>query len=231
MKKYFLFSDSHGNFDALISSLIEASFDINDENHILVGLGDYFDRGHQSAEILMLLVELCSRKRFLGIKGNHEDFLEYFLEEGELTHNLYLNGFFKTLESFAKMKVITTESDSKCILERINKRFPFLKSFLGSLKEYILINETILLTHGGLSYSPVKRDWYIFNFSDTISFIEGYKKNDYTFIFGHFHTRILNEYFLNKKNDDSIFRYKNFIGLDACTVRSNRVNIYIIEQK
>ena len=53
MYKYFLFSDIHGrNLTELKDKLFEVGFDENNPNHILVSLGDLFDRGNDSYNLL-----------------------------------------------------------------------------------------------------------------------------------------------------------------------------------
>ena len=46
--KYFVFSDVHGFYDLLIGKLNSEGFDINNPNHMLISLGDNFDRGPQN---------------------------------------------------------------------------------------------------------------------------------------------------------------------------------------
>ena len=53
--KYFAFGDTHGYYDELMTSLQEAGYQIFNPDHCLIGLGDYFDRGSQSKEILEFL--------------------------------------------------------------------------------------------------------------------------------------------------------------------------------
>lgn len=47
MKTYFVCSDIHGYFNEWMSSLKDAGFDISNNDHILIVLGDIFDRGGQ----------------------------------------------------------------------------------------------------------------------------------------------------------------------------------------
>ena len=44
-KKIFAVSDIHNEYDALIDALNEAGFDENNPDHLLVSIGDAFDRG------------------------------------------------------------------------------------------------------------------------------------------------------------------------------------------
>ena len=77
--KYFLFSDVHGEYDALITSLEAAGFDLSNKEHMLVGLGDYFDRGSQNEMVLVFLKTMLDMGRIKLIRGNHDDMLLNFL--------------------------------------------------------------------------------------------------------------------------------------------------------
>lgn len=46
-------SDIHSYYNEMIDALNKASFDKDNENHILVVCGDLFDRGKQTLEIFI----------------------------------------------------------------------------------------------------------------------------------------------------------------------------------
>ena len=46
----------HGYFDEWMTSLNESGFDFNNKDHILVVLGDIFDRGRQPKDVYKFLV-------------------------------------------------------------------------------------------------------------------------------------------------------------------------------
>ena len=60
----------------MMNSLTDAGFDVNNENHILVILGDIFDRGTEPIQMYNFLKEFPRDRRIL-IRGNHE----YLLKE------------------------------------------------------------------------------------------------------------------------------------------------------
>ena len=49
--KYFVFTDIHGFYSILKKELIKQGFDENNENHMLISLGDNFDRGNENYEM------------------------------------------------------------------------------------------------------------------------------------------------------------------------------------
>jgi serine/threonine protein phosphatase 1 len=102
--------DIHGCYDLLKKALAQIAVDCADEGVLggvrrrpmLVLLGDYIDRGPDSAKVLQALVWLRRRGEFALrlLKGNHEQALLAFLEEPE-GHADWLNfGGAETLASY-----------------------------------------------------------------------------------------------------------------------------------
>jgi serine/threonine protein phosphatase 1 len=69
MPRLFAIGDIHGCDVALDTLLREISPKRDD---VIVGIGDYVDRGPNSAGVLEILVDLVSRCRFVPLIGNHE---------------------------------------------------------------------------------------------------------------------------------------------------------------
>lgn len=129
-KKYFVFSDVHGEFDALMQSLQEAGYDASNPEHILVSLGDGFDRGPKSEDVYCLLAR---NTRNIVIKGNHDEMLEEFLlkgEDGEFTlFNILHNGLGATISSFSH--------------HAFDEKEPFNYNRLSDMSDYIK-NHTLI---------------------------------------------------------------------------------------
>lgn len=79
MPKFFCFTDIHGYFDKFYKALLETGYDENNQDHWLIGCGDYFDRGRQPVKVLNFL---NNRKRCILVKGNHETMLKEMIERG-----------------------------------------------------------------------------------------------------------------------------------------------------
>ena len=75
MKTYFISSDIHSFYDKWIIALKNAGFDISDPNHIIVVIGDLFDRFTQAVECYNFVKKLNDLNRLIYIRGNHEDLL------------------------------------------------------------------------------------------------------------------------------------------------------------
>ena len=96
-KKLFVVSDIHGHCTLLKEALKNAGFDSENEAHLLICLGDYFDRGDENKEVLKFFERL---KHKVLLMGNHEELLLKLLETGKLLPHNYINGTVKTLENF-----------------------------------------------------------------------------------------------------------------------------------
>lgn len=69
--KYFLCSDIHSFYTPLVKALNKAGFDKDNPKHILVVLGDIFDRGFETIQVYKFLKSIPKNKLIL-IRGNHE---------------------------------------------------------------------------------------------------------------------------------------------------------------
>lgn len=65
MKRYFVCSDIHSFFDEWMSSLSDAGFDINNDDHILIVLDDIFDRGPKPWETYQFIKSIPLSRRIL----------------------------------------------------------------------------------------------------------------------------------------------------------------------
>ena len=96
-KKLFIISDIHGFYTEMKASLDKAGFNENDESHLLICLGDYFDRGKENLRVLEYLEKINNK---ILIRGNHEDVLLPMLESGKFHPKIYIS---KASETFKEM--------------------------------------------------------------------------------------------------------------------------------
>lgn len=88
MKRYFICSDIHSFYSILIKTLKRKGFDINNQDHIFVLIGDLFDRGNESLE-LYNWVKALPRDRRILIRGNHEYLFRDMIKRGHAeSHDL-----------------------------------------------------------------------------------------------------------------------------------------------
>lgn len=80
-KTYFVVSDLHSFYRPFKINLFRAGFRKTNPNHILIVLGDIFDRGDDTLKVFELIKSIPSNRRIM-IKGNHE---ELFIKLAEKT--------------------------------------------------------------------------------------------------------------------------------------------------
>ena len=84
-ERVYCIGDIHGRHDLLLDLLrrVDGDIRVGDPEHVshLVFLGDYVDRGPDSAQVVNLLRRLCQRRAdTICLRGNHEDTLLNLLE-------------------------------------------------------------------------------------------------------------------------------------------------------
>ncbi|MGL4801916.1 MAG: metallophosphoesterase [Cetobacterium sp.] len=132
----YVMSDIHGNFDKYIEMLKLINFNEEDELYIL---GDIFDRGDKSLEILE---HIQRNKNIFLIKGNHEAmYEECYEDEFRDVYSWFCNGGNITFEHIINKGHLYMDSLYKYI-----KRLP-----------YIRVVDKFILVHAGL-YLPSNLD-------------------------------------------------------------------------
>lgn len=95
--------DVHGRADLLERLLSRIDEDLKDHpiaETIHIFLGDYIDRGRDSAAVLDLLIERAKAHRMVCLKGNHEIYLSEFLENPGILGAWAQYGALPTLASY-----------------------------------------------------------------------------------------------------------------------------------
>lgn len=78
--------DLHGSHTLLLRRLDEIGFDTGQD--LLISVGDLIDRGEENIECLTLL----RQPWFRAVRGNHEQFLLDYLQQGRDGNDWYVNG-------------------------------------------------------------------------------------------------------------------------------------------
>lgn len=154
LNKYFVFSDVHGEYDALIQGLQEAGYEEHNPNHKLISIGDAFDRGPDSNKVYRFLMSHGA----ICIKGNHDTFFQEYLEKGMdgefVLFNILHNGLGATIQSFTGCTFDVVDSAT---LHRM--RGTISRDVLGYIQKMPLYYETqnFIFVHAGLH--PHVEDW------------------------------------------------------------------------
>lgn len=254
--KYFVFADIHGFYTIFKEALEKSGFDEENPEHMLVSLGDNFDRGEENYQVFTFLKRMKAKNKIILIKGNHEDLmLQMIFRKYPLSRDLH-NGTYQTIEEFGKVYF----NDKESFFTNFEGIYYKLREdgFFDLLYDMLDYYETdhYIFTHGYLPLNldyTYKADWRNasideferarwhngMNISINLKIGEPNKK----IVVGHYHTyygNIRKKYHYDDKleypsisfEDLSMFKpYEddNVIGLDARTVSTQMVNILILE--
>lgn len=235
--KFFAVSDIHGHAQQLIEALSDAGFDKNDKTHVFVGVGDYFDRGWQNPEVLELLE---SFERKVLVRGNHEDLLVRVMDRGFIDECDILNGTDITIgQFFGEDRIDRSGSiDKNADVEK--KLRDFVDSTVNYFEtdRYVIVHGWVPLLYDGVepSVHPMWRrapdsEWRAARFCEwTKAYALGLVLKAKSIVCGH-RPCAWGAYFDNSRSvsDSSIFYADKMIAIDACTVNSKRVNVFVFE--
>lgn len=259
--KLFFVSDIHSHYDKTIEALNNAGYDESNPNHLLIVVGDIFDRYTQTIEVYKWLFRLTKENKAIVLSGNHHKFLIDFLEGSINPWNYMHNGLRDTIADFWHR---TLPFESWCMIEGnclltdmtqemyakwaricrndINKEYPELLPWLKSMPRYFE-SKSIIATHGALDlkvpdwhnphcYRGSLLDWDALDFDDG-SFIKCKNTTGKTIVLGHFDTGSLREmYGLGDSDDYSILiTDDNKVFIDGCVVLTKKVNVYVVEDE
>lgn len=141
-KKLFVVTDVHGHYTLLMQKLKEAGYDKNNEKHLLISLGDHFDRGDESLQVLRFFRSLENK---VLVRGNHEDLLERVFKKGYVSSTDIRNGTDCTICSFYGRDAL----DSRGTLQIYGTAFDSVLAFMNRTVDYFE-TENYIFTHGWL---------------------------------------------------------------------------------
>lgn len=245
-------SDVHGFYSIMKKALDKVGYDKENPNHFFVSCGDLFERGDQANECLEFVTSLPKERRAF-VEGNHEKLLMDILFSGIYHRSDIHNGTVDTIFQLSHIKSIYDLNEGLNILSRNEK----LYEYLSSLVNYHEINDYAFV-HGWLPrvnglYTKNWRSASVDEFRQAtwtngfhawyLNQTEASNIENKTVVCGHWHTAYAHSRYHHEGKDVSecngdytqccfdIFRDKGIIGLDACTVLSQRVNVLVIEER
>ena len=231
MPKFYAISDVHGFYDEMIYALDNAGFDPENENHWLVVCGDIWDRGSKPLEVMRYLTGL---KRVVLVKGNHEQLFEECCERGYPQTYDFSNGTYSTIcklggEDYGR------SFDHCCIIAQA-KTEPFLKKMVNyfETENYVFVHSAIPDKHNW-RYAH-QNEWNTAMWAQSFKLAQNGYLPDKTLVFGHWHTSWPRAEWEGKPEfgdgaDFSIYYGDGYIGLDACTAYSGKVNVLVVEDE
>lgn len=201
--KFFVISDIHGEYDAMINGLNEAGYNQDDPEHFLVCAGDAFDRGPNSISIYNFFRQLPPN-RVAIVKGNHDGFFQEYLEKGMdgefVLFNILHNGLGATIKSFVgRYQLENQEESSATTINELewckNSILARNRGLLDWIKNLPLWFETenTVIVHAGLdpklsNWKDTTEDYCTWDIEDAHKLVPSLTK---TIIFGHYHTKLV----------------------------------------
>ena len=257
MKKYFIVSDIHSFFQEFRSSLFRAGFRKQNKNHILVVLGDIFDRGPGSIEVYEYIRSLPKERRIL-VRGNHELLLRDAIKRRLFYDTDYRNGTLGTIIQFTGNEYVDCVYEPGVVCDNFKKNGILDWIFGPEWQNYAILGNYILVH----SWIPVKildgTDIYDADMATNIEYrpdwrdasqkewedatwgcpwvmaAKGLVPDGYTIVCGHWAAsefpRNLDRNYTNYPNHN-IYRGHGCIALDATTVRSGFVNVLVLTEE
>ena len=239
-QKLFIAADVHGYYTELMKALDKAGFDVENEEHYFVSVGDLFDRGSENGRVYDFVRRLPHK---ILIRGNHEDMLYEVLDTGRVTIRERDNGMYATLSELIGKDSI--DGDGRIDTEKYAKKIRDIKAFIASMADFYEAGGFVL-THGWLPVvfdgryprvDPLWRnasasEWRLAHelewqqFYSVRAVLEGK-----TIVCGHRPSYLGYMFDIHRYNDcTDPFYGDGMIAIDAATVRSGRVNVLIIEE-
>lgn len=180
----FVIGDIHG----MKESLEDMLKNWNRDKQQLIFVGDYIDRGPQSADSLLLVRKLQMEYGAICLRGNHEEMFLAFLQNPISKWTLYeRNGGLSTVSQLLGESTLTVSQYSRIKLARLlNERYPWLESWLRDLPYFVEFGNFVVV-HAGLNLRL--DDWRHTSPHDMVwirqDFHEAANQTGKTIVFGH----------------------------------------------
>lgn len=255
--KYYIVSDVHGFYSILKETLKEKGFFDDKEPHRLVVCGDLFDRGREAVKLQNFILQLLKKDEVILIEGNHEqllvNMLNFWHRESYLEFHHNSNG---TVDTVCQLTDVSLSYlyENPIEVYRKMKETPFMREILPKTVDYFE-TENYIFVHGWIPCDSVKQNSSVAYFAvkdwrnadkeqwSRARWINGMdaarcgviEKNK-TIICGHWHSSYGHSVYERKCSefdDDANFSPyfgNGIIAIDACTVRSNKINCIVLNE-
>lgn len=236
-KKLFVVSDVHGHYTLLKEALDKVGFEPENEEHLLISCGDYFDRGDENYEVLKYFERL---KHKVLLRGNHEDLLLKLLCTGQVLPHHYINGTMKTLENFfGKYAIdpVTDRIDFSGKTRMVDRACEFIEETVNyyETKNYVFVHGWLTVqgdTAEGRLHST-DESWADARWKKWTEMYTGERPLlDKTLVCGHMPTFYVNRFDPAwPENCGDIFYGNGLIAIDAGTKDSQQINVLVMEDE
>lgn len=230
--KFFVVSDIHGEYDALMRTLQEAGYNPDNEEHFFVAVGDSFDRGPRSRDIYRFFRDLPSqRSKF--VKGNHDLMFQEYLEKGMdgefVLFNILHNGLGATINSFGCLDMENLGASISILddcYSYIQREYPGLKKFIKDMPLWFETDHFVFV-HAGLNpelsnWRETDEHYALWDIADAHKRVPSCDK---LIVFGHYHTDQVAEQ-AKREGDNKVYRL-NSINSAFASISAGRTNFSV----
>ena len=230
-KRILFVSDIHGDVDTFKSGLEMMNF--NDNDYLFI-IGDIVEKGDpgKNLECFRYVMELAKKPNVFAMSGNCDEVLRFILPDDQRDRFLYQVNIKKhsILNDMAEEMnyPISPNMDVKDYVKKVQEQYSDLYKFMDELIDIVIINDEIVLVHGGLDDINNIPE-YAISILKYDNFYAKSKGVDKLTIVGHYPTR-------NYRNDMSccnpIFDFKKKIisidgGNHVC--KGGQINFVFLE--
>jgi hypothetical protein len=212
-KRALVFSDVHGNLQALLRSLTLLHYNSNED--LLISCGDNFDRGQENCEMRKFMMKHAHDA--IWLRGNHENMLRDLIERGYPMGYDVSNGTAATLsefdaetgdtnyhEIFVADELPKLPNATAVIADRQN-----VVKMVNDMPHWITM-EDFIFTHGWIPHTLLEdayeKEWENAEFCNTRNEFSALRYNDGTYnirlnnktlVVGHWDSEDLKKMFMN----------------------------------
>jgi serine/threonine protein phosphatase 1 len=253
--KFFVLSDVHSFYDAMMEALHKNGFDMGNPDHHVIICGDLFDRGPDACKVLEFAKTLASAGRLQYVAGNHEDLLfDCIAEIGKgtgISGHHFDNGTVDTICQITGVNKYALTFQYSMTEEFITKLTELTDFIADNAVDFVEIDRYVFV-HGWIPFTwrygqPNTSNWENGNWSEARwtngmqAWWNGASLPDKTIVCGHYHSSWGHSHLnrdrkefppKNRKDWQKSFEPfidKGIIALDACTAYSDFCNCLVVE--
>ena len=250
--KYYIVSDIHSYFSILQSALTNAGYFSDQKPHMLVVLGDLFDRGKEAKKLENFVVNLMKKNEVVLIKGNHEDlFVEMVTEDNGLPYSHHVsNGTYDTALQLTGYDPALARIRHYDFADEV-KKTSYYQTIIPAMLDYYETDHYIF-THAWIpcfhergnsyAYYSTWRDanteaWMKARWINGMDAAQTASDDEKTVVCGHWNASYGHSHYEKKCTefgpdaDFSPYYGPGVIAIDSCTAHSHKINVLIIEDE
>jgi len=235
----FVISDIHGSYDSMIEALYNEGYDKDNPSHLLICLGDLFDRGCQNLKVLEFFESISNK---IMVRGNHDDMLVDIIRRKFFRRNNFINNTDVTINEFfgsGKIDMRTWELDidnQSAIARR-------LCDFIANMRDYYETDNYIFV-HGWVPNVKVSENnyavmadwrradndkWRSARWDKWWQMYDKCDRPSKTIVCGHASCHYASLVSDRSDDDYSVYKDNGIIAIDGSVYKTDKLNVLLID--